>query len=102
VEVEQALIAATREGLGGYTIDQSRAQRLSWIPEILAEPHGIWEFGEKKTADEIFLREYEKSGSKFRGVLLKREKTGLRIVTCMPVRTRIALRLQSKCKRLWP
>jgi len=55
VEVEETLIKDTKQGFGEYTIDTSRAQRLSWIPEILTEPHGIWEFYKKKTADEVFL-----------------------------------------------
>jgi hypothetical protein len=102
VDVEHALIVATHEGLGEYTIDHSRAQRMSWIPEILGEPHEILEFDEKKTADEIFLREYDKAGSKFRGVLLKREAFGLKIITCMPVSKRQAEKLRAKCRKLWP
>lgn len=102
VEVEEPLIKATKEGFGEYSIDQSRAERLSWVPEILTEPHEVWEFDEKKTADEIFLREYDKSGSRFRAALLKRDGSHLRLITCMPVRARKAERLRQTGTKLWP
>jgi hypothetical protein len=102
VDVEQTLILATREGLGEYSMDHNRAERLSWIPEILSEPHEILEFNGKQTADEIFLREYDKPGSKFRGVLLKRNESELRIITCMPVARRAARKLSEECQKLWP
>lgn len=101
-DVEYNPIMATHDGLGEYSIDRSRAERLSWIPEILSEPHEILEFNEKQTADEIFLREYDKAGSRFRGVLLKREKLGLRIITCMPVPKREAQKLRMRCQKIWP
>src|SRR5450755_796864 len=50
IKVEEPLIRATEQGLGDYSVDVSRAQRLSWIPEILGEPHEILEPYEKKTA----------------------------------------------------
>ena len=59
-----------------FSIDRSRAERLSWIPEILRAPHEIWEPNQKKTADEMFIREYDKSGTPFRAVLLKIDQTG--------------------------
>jgi hypothetical protein len=102
VEVEEPLIQVVTEGFGEYKIDQSRAERLSWIPEILKEPHEIWEYCEKKTADDVFLREYEKAGSSFRAVLLKREEDHLRLVTCMPMRRRAVLDLHEKARKLWP
>jgi hypothetical protein len=102
VEVEEPLIQAITEGFGEYKIDQSRSERLSWIPEILNEPDEIWEYNEKKTADDAFLREYDKAGSSFRAVLVKREEDHLRLVTCMPMRRRAALDLQEKATKLWP
>jgi hypothetical protein len=102
IEVEEALIKAATDGLGGYTIDSDRARRLSWIPEILGEPDEILEPYKKKTADEVFLREYDKSGSAFRAVLLKREEGNLRLITCMPMRRRRVAKLRRESKRLWP
>jgi hypothetical protein len=102
VEVEEPLIRATMQGLGEYKIDPSRAERLSWIPGVLKEPDEIWEYREKKTADEVFIREYDKAGSAFRAVLLKREEGHLRLVTCMPMRRRIAESLGEKATKLWP
>jgi hypothetical protein len=102
IEVEGALIKAATDGLVGYTIDAGRARRLSWIPEILGEPNEILEPHEKKTADEVFLREYDKSGSAFRAVLLKREEGNLRLITCMPMRRRRVQKLRLESERLWP
>ena len=73
IEDEEPQIMATTEGFGRYKINEKRAQTLSWIPEILTEPHEIWEYEIKKTADEVFIREYNKSGSPFRTVLVARE-----------------------------
>ena len=102
VEVEEPLIQAVTEGFGEYKIDQSRAERLSWIPEILREPYEIWEYVEKKTADDAFLREYDKAGTSFRAVLVKREEDHLSVVTCMPMRRRAALDMHKKARKLWP
>lgn len=102
IEIEESLIRETTSGLGQYTIDHSRGERLSWIPEILRTPHEIWEPNQKKTADEMFIREYDKSGSPFRAVLLKIEQEGLRLITCMPMRRAAAEKLRKEGKRLWP
>lgn len=102
IEIEEPLIQASVDGFGEYVIDTSRAQRLSWIPEILGEPHEIWEPEKKKTADEIILREYDKAGSAFRAVLLKREQTYLSLITCMPMQRRAVIKLRQKGKKLWP
>lgn len=102
IEIEEPIVKATTQGFGDYAIDVSRAQRLSWIPEILREPHEILEPAEKKTADEMFLREYDKAGSAFRAVLLKREQNYLKLVTCMPMHRRDVRRLRGKSKKLWP
>jgi len=101
IEVEEPLILATKEAFGEYSINEKRAQTLSWIPEILAEPHEIWEYETKKTADEVFIREYDKSGSPFRTVLLLREGDHLKPVTCMTVR-RTAIKEHRRGKKLWP
>jgi hypothetical protein len=102
VETEEPLIRATTIGFGPYTINQKRAETLSWMPEILAEPQEIWEYLDtKKTADEVFIREYDKSGSPFRTVLLVRESGILRPVTCMTVR-RTGIKEHRKGRKLWP
>jgi hypothetical protein len=101
VDVEQPLILATLEGFGEYTINQKRAETLSWIPEILDNPDEIWEYEVKKTADEVFIREYDKNGSPFRAVLLKREEDYLKPVTCMTVR-RTGIKEHRRGKKLWP
>ncbi len=100
IEVEEALIKATTQGFGDYVINEKRAQTLSWIPEILNEPHEIWEYETKKTADEVFIREYDKAGSPFRTVLLVREESHLRPVTCMTVR-RTGIKEHRRGKKLW-
>jgi hypothetical protein len=101
IPTEEPLIKATIQGFGGYTINEKRAQTLSWIPEILREPHEIWEYETKKTAEEVFIREYDKAGSPFRAVLLAREGGSLRPVTCMTVR-RTGIKEHRKGKKLWP
>lgn len=101
LEVEEELIKAVFQGFGEYTINEKRAQTLSWIPEILAEPHEIWEYEMKKTADIVFIREYDKPGSPFRTVLLLREEDHLQPVTCMTVR-RTAIKEHRKGRKLWP
>jgi Barnase-EndoU-ColicinE5/D-RelE like nuclease len=101
IDVEEPLIKDTTEGFGEYTINEKRAQTLSWIPEILKAPHEIWEYETKKTADEVFIREYDKPGSPFRTVLLVRESQYLKPVTCMTVR-RTAIKEHRKGRKLWP
>jgi hypothetical protein len=101
IEEEEPLIRAATEGFGQHTINEKRAQTLSWIPEILEEPHEIWEYAEKKTADEVFIREYDKAGSPFRVVLLLRAERHLVPVTCMTVR-RTAIKEHRRGKKLWP
>ena len=102
IDEEEALIQQTTSGLGQYKIDQSRAERLSWIPDILTSPDEIWEPDQKKTADEIFIREYDKSGSPFRAVLLKIDQGELRLITCMPMKRRAVEKLRREGKKLWP
>lgn len=101
IEDEEPLIKCTTEGMGEYAINRKRAETLSWIPEILTEPHEIWEYHQKKTADEVFIREYDKSGSPFRTVLLVREDWHLKPVTCMTVR-RTGIKEHRKGTKLWP
>ena len=101
IKKEEPLILATTKGFGEYTINAKRAATLSWIPDILTTPHEIWEYAKKKTADEVFIREYDKSGSPFRVVLLLREKGYLTPVTCMTVR-RTGIKEHRKGKKLWP
>lgn len=43
IEDEEPEILATTQDFGRYEINEKRAQTLSWIPEILTEPHEIWE-----------------------------------------------------------
>jgi hypothetical protein len=101
IDLEESSIQATKEGLGEYAVNEKRARTLSWIPEILSEPHEIWEYEKKKTADEVFIREYDKSGSPFRTVLLLRDKDQLKLVTCMTVR-RTGIKEHRRGKKLWP
>jgi len=101
MENEEEQIKNTREGFGAYSVNEKRAQTLSWIPEILTNPHEIWEYEAKKTADEVFIREYDKPGSPFRGVLLLRESDYLRPVTCMTIR-RTGIKEHRKGRKLWP
>ena len=101
IESEEPLILATRQGFGEYVINEKRAQTLSWIPELIKEPHEIWEYKTKKTADEVFIREYDKSGSPFRALLLRRVCEHLEPVTCMTVR-RTAIKEHRKGVKLWP
>jgi hypothetical protein len=93
-------IEATTHGFGRYEINEKRAQTLSWIPEILTQPHEIWEYETKKTADEAFIREYDKAGSPFRVALLARENDYLRPVTCMSVR-RTGIKEHRRGRLLW-
>jgi hypothetical protein len=101
IQDEEAHIKATKQGLGKYELNEKRAQTLSWIPEILTEPQEIWEYETKKTADEVFIREYDKPGSPFRVVLLLRESDYLLPVTCMTVR-RTGIKEHRKGRKLWP
>jgi len=101
IETEEPLIKATTQGFGEYAINEQRAQTPSWMPEIMREPHEIWEYEAKKTADEVFIREYDKPGSPFRTVLLVREDDHLKPVTCMSVR-RTGIKEHRKGRRLWP
>lgn len=101
IEEEESLIKATKEGFGEYVVDSKRSETLSWIPEIISAPHEIWEYAQKKTADEVFIREYAKPGSPFRALLLIREGDQLLPVTCMTVR-RTGIKEHRRGRKLWP
>ena len=102
MEVEESLIKNTTVGFGSYSVDMDRSLRLSWIPELLQEPHEIWEYHQVKTAEEVFIRKYQKSGTAYRALLLKREDGHLKVITCMPMRGRAVLDLPQKATKLWP
>lgn len=99
--VEKEAILACKEGFGEYALDAKRAGELSWLPDVIKEPHEIYEYAEKKTADEVFIREYQKSGSPFKVFLVKREGDYLLPVTSMTVK-RPAIKEHRRGTRLWP
>jgi hypothetical protein len=99
--IEQSAIIAQREGFGQYDIDLKRAEQLAWLPELVASPHEIYEYDEKKTADEVFIREYRRSGSPFKVFLCKREGDYLLPVTSMTVK-RPGIKEHRSGKKLWP
>ena len=98
---ERDSILATQKGFGEYALDASRAEKLSWIPDLIQNPHDIYEYDERKTADEVFIKEYQKSGSPFKVLLLAREEDYLKPVTSMTVR-RTAIKEHRRGRRLWP
>ena len=83
---ERASILATTRGFGPYELDQRRAETLPWILDVIAQPHEIWEYAEKRTADEVFIKEYLKSGSPYKVLLVIREEDYLVPVTSLTVR----------------
>jgi hypothetical protein len=101
ISEERDAILATAKGFGEYEIDLARAEKLSWIPELIASPHEIYEYARKKTADEVFIREYERSGSPFKVLLLVREEDYLVPVTSMTV-NRPGIKEHRKGVKLWP
>lgn len=97
---ERDRLLATNVGFGEYEIDLRRAQSLSWIPDLVEKPHEIYEYFEKRTADEVFVKEYEKSGSPFKVLLVVREEDYLRPVTSMTVR-RPGIKEHRRGRLLW-
>jgi hypothetical protein len=97
---EKDAILATNKGFGDYEIDLGRAEKLSWLPELIANPHEIYEYAQKKTADEVFIREYQRSGSPFKVLLLVREEDYLVPVTSMTVK-RPGIKEHRKGLKLW-
>ena len=98
---ERDEILATTRGFGSYAIDLRRAEQLSWIPDVIRSSHEIYEYEHKKTADEVMIKEYDKSGSPFKVLLLVREEDYLKPVTSMTVR-RSGIKEHRKGRRLWP
>ena len=98
---EEAPILAQKDGFGDYEIDKRRAEQLTWLPELIAKPHEIYEYENKKTADEVFIREYQRSGSPFKVFLCKREEGILHPVTSMTVK-RPGIKEHRSGKKLWP
>jgi len=98
---EQDAILAQKVGFGEYEIDRRRAEQLSWLPELIAKPDEIYEYDDKKTADEVFIKEYERSGSPFKVFLCMREEEYLLPVTSMTVK-RQGVKEHRRGKRLWP
>jgi hypothetical protein len=98
---EKDAILSTRTGFGPFSIDQRRAETLSWILDVIQSPHEIYEYTEKRTADEVFIKEYLKSGSPFKVLLVVREEEYLRPVTSMSVR-RPGIKEHRRGKLLWP
>lgn len=101
MSAEQDAILATKNGFGEYEIDLKRAGALSWIPEIISKPNEIYEYEQKKTADEVFIKEYQKSGSPFKVLLLVREEDYLKPVTSMTVK-RPGIKEHRRGRKLWP
>jgi hypothetical protein len=99
--VEEALIKGISEGFGEYGIDTARAGQLAWLPDLIAAPTEIYEYADKKTADEVFIREYRRSGSPFKVFLCKREADYLLPITSMTVK-RQGVKEHRRGKRLWP
>jgi|SRR5579859_547701 len=98
---EETAIVELTEGFGEYEIDGRRAEQLSWLPDLIANPHEIYEYADKKTADEVFIREYERSGSPFKVFLCKREGDFLLPVTAMTVK-RQGIKEHRRGTKLWP
>ena len=98
---ERDRLLATNQGFGDYEIDLRRAQTLSWIPDLIRNPHEIYEYDEKRTADEVFIKEYAKSGSPFKVLLVVREGERLRPVTSLAVR-RPGIKEHRRGALLWP
>jgi len=98
---EQDAIIAQKDGFGGYQIDKRRAEQLSWLPDVIAKPDEIYEYEDKKTADEVFIREYERSGSPFKILLCKREEDYLLPITSMTVK-RPGIKEHRRGKKVWP
>ena len=63
--VEEDLIRATIRGLGDYKIDVSRAQRLSWVPDVLRNPMEILEPNVKKLPTKNFYVNITRLGRLF-------------------------------------
>ncbi len=101
MSVEREAILATKNGFGEYEIDVKRAEKLSWIPDLISKPHEIYEYEQRKTADEVFIKEYRKSGSPFKVLLLVREEDYLRPVTSMTVK-RPGIKEHRRGRKLWP
>jgi hypothetical protein len=101
MSMEQESIRGTVTGFGEYSIDLGRAEKLSWIPDLISRPHEIWEYAERKTADEVLIKEYEKSGSPFKVLLLVREENYLKPVTSMTVK-RPGIKEHRRGQKLWP
>jgi hypothetical protein len=98
---EEDAIVALKEGFGAYEIDSRRAEQLSWLPDLIANPHEIYEYADKKTADEVFIREYQRSGSPFKVFLCKREGENLVPVTAMTVK-RQGIKEHRRGTKMWP
>ncbi len=101
VATEQDAMLAQKNAFGEYEIDRRRAEQLSWLPELIAKPDEIYEYDDKKTADEVSIKEYERSGSPFKIFLCMREDDYLLPVTSMTVK-RPGIKEHRRGKRLWP
>ena len=98
---ERDRLLSTKEGFGDYEFDFRRAEALSWIPDLIRSPHQIYEYYEKRTADEVYIKEYAKPGSPFKVLLVVREEDYVRPVTSMMVR-RPGIKEHRRGKLLWP
>jgi hypothetical protein len=78
-----------------------RAEKLSWLPELINKPHEIYEYEQRRTADEVFIKEYQKSGSPFKVLLVVREEDYLKPVTSMTVK-RPGIKEHRGGRKLWP
>ena len=101
MSMERDVILATTTGFGAYSIDQRRAETLPWTLDVIKEPHEIYEYRVKRTADEVFIKEYLKSGSPFKVLLVIKEEDYLKPVTSLSVR-RPAIREHRDGTLLWP
>ena len=101
MSVERDSLLSTTKGFGEYSIDPRRAETLPWTLDVIKEPHEIFEYRIKRTADEVYIKEYLKSGSPFKVLLVLREEDYLKPVTSLSVR-RPAIREHRDGTLLWP
>lgn len=73
--------------LGDYkTMEFARMRTLFWLPEVICDPDAIYENGHKIIAgDEVYVRVYDKMGSKVKLVFTMDIRANGRLVRTVPV-----------------
>ena len=100
---EKQIILATVDGFGPYTHDKQRAIYLPAAALTLTEPDEVWEDSTLKTADWVYIKEFDQKPYTHTVFLIGyREEGHIVPVTSVPVRAAPARNKWRRGRKIYP